>query len=425
MRIAMIQTPFRLRAGGERQILKLAIELESKGHEVEIFTNGVNKDTFPEFFDKVKINVIPYPLNGKLPKALTPQMLPPEIQNVSYEKTGRITNVRRLLDKARERVLRQYYVNALPAMLELGKKIPKKGFDIINNHNFPTEWAGFIAKARLKVPLVWMCNEPPYWFFYPEIRRGLANISWPVFELLDKTMVRYIDEIMVLSHVSEEYVRKAYNRSSNIVRTGVDIELLHNATGNLRKKYGLENSFVLLFVGASKYARRTNLVRALAILSKKYDNVRLIIDTPREKEMLTRLSEKLGLEAKVLLLDSHSDLELAQVYAACDVFIYPSSASPWGLVVTEAMAAAKPVIVPKEVGTSEIIQNYVNGIVVDKASPDEIAEQVDILMNDPNLRKKIGENACQYVKNNLSWEKYAENVENVFQKAIANFRGNM
>jgi glycosyltransferase involved in cell wall biosynthesis len=424
MRIAMIHTPFRLRAGGEKQILKLAIELQRKGHEVEIFTNGVKEDIFPEFFDKVKINVIPYPLDGKLPKALTPQMLPPEVQNVSYEKAGRITNARRLLDRARERLLRQYYVNALPAMLELGKNVPKKGFDIINNHNFPTEWAGFIAKARLKVPLVWMCNEPPYWFFYPETRRGLANISWPIFELLDKTMVRYIDEIMVLSHVSKEYVRKAYNRSSNIVRTGVDVELLHNAAENLRKEYGIENSFVLLFVGASKYARRTNLVRALAILSKKYDNVRLIIDTPREKEMLTRLSEELGLKDKVLLLDSHTDLELAQVYATCDVFIYPSIASPWGLVVTEAMAAAKPVIVPKEVGTSEIIQNYVNGIIVDKASPEEIAEQVDILMNDPSLGKKIGENAYQYVKNNLSWEKYAENVENVFQKAIANFKDN-
>ena len=419
MKIAMIHTPFRTRAGGERQILKLAIELQKKGHEVEIFTNGVNWDTYPEFFDKVKINVIPYPLDGKLPCSLTPQMIAPKAQQVSNEKVGGLSKVRRLERKARARILRQYYISAVPPMLEIGRKIPKK-FDIINNHNFPTEWAGFIAKARLKVPLVWMCNEPPYWFLYPEQRIGLAGISWPIFEMLDKTTVRYVDEIMVLSHVSEGYVRKAYDRSSRIVRTGVDVELFHNATGkNVRRMYGLEDSFVLLFVGGSKYARRTDAIRTLAILSKKYDNVKLIIDTPREKELLTRLSAELGLKGKVLLLNSRSDVELAEVYAACDAFIYPATVSPWGLVVTEAMVASKPVIVPREVGASELIRNYENGIVVDEASPEKMAMQVEILMNDTKLRKKIGDNAYQYVRNNLSWEKYAEKVEHVFEETLA------
>jgi hypothetical protein len=58
-------------------------------------------------------------------------------------------------------------------------------------------------------------------------------------------------------------------------------------------------------------------VRALAILSKKYDNVRLIIDTLREQEMLSALSEQLGVKDKLLLLNSRSDAELSEVYAAC------------------------------------------------------------------------------------------------------------
>jgi glycosyltransferase involved in cell wall biosynthesis len=265
-----------------------------------------------------------------------------------------------------------------------------------------------------------MCNEPPYWFFAPEQRKGLRKINWPLFELLDKIAVNYIDEIMVLSHVSEEYVRKAYNRSSRIVRTGVDVELFHNASGeNLRRKYGLKNSFVLLFVGVSRYARRSDVIRALHKLSKKYDNVRLILDTARERDMLTSLSEELGVRDKVLFMRSTSDTELAEVYAACDVFIYPSSASPWGLVVTEAMAAAKPVIVSRQVGTSEIIQDYVNGIVIDRAKPEEIAKHIEMLIDNPKLCKKLGENAYEYVKNNLSWERYAKKVESVFQEAIS------
>jgi glycosyltransferase involved in cell wall biosynthesis len=266
---------------------------------------------------------------------------------------------------------------------------------------------------------VWMCNEPPLWFFIPEQRRGLRKINWPLFELLDKAVVNYVDEIMVLSHVSEEHVRRAYNRSSRVVRTGVDVEVFHNANGeNVRRKYGFENSFVLLFVGGSVYARRVDAIRALYILSKKYDNVRLILDTERELETLTRLSEKLGVRNKVLLVHSTSDAELAELYAACDAFVYPSAESTWGLVVTEAMAASKPVIVSKQVGTSEIIQDHTNGIVIEWANPEEIAKQVEILMDNPKLRKKLGENAYEYVKNNLSWSRYAESVETVFQETL-------
>lgn len=415
MRIAMIHTPFWGRAGGERQILRLAIELQKLGHEAEIFTSAINTTSYPEFFARVKVNVIPYPLAGKLPSTLAPQVATPKIQQKPLEGVKRASG----REWMRRIVGRQYYTSEVPSMLNLGRKIPK-GFDIINNHNFPTEWAAFFAKKRLKVPVVWMCNEPPYWFFMPEYRKGLSRINWPLFELLDKVSASYIDRIMVLSHVSARYINEAYNRSATVVRTGVDAELFHKASGDeLRKKYDLEGKFVMLFVGGSRYARRTDVIKALYHLSKNHGEVRLILDIAREREMLTSLSQKLAVRDKVLFLYSTSDEELAKVYAACDVFVYPSSLSPWGLVVTEAMAAAKPVIVSKEVGTSEIIQNGVNGIVIDCAQPEEIAKQIEMLMDDSKLRRKLGENAYQYIKNNLSWERYAKNVENVFEQAIS------
>jgi glycosyltransferase involved in cell wall biosynthesis len=412
----MIHTPLRGRGGAQRQILRLAIELQKAGNDVEIFTNAMDKESYPEFFRSVKVNVIPHPLTGKLPASLTPQIATPIIRQTPPKEAKRSPSLREWMRKI---VGDQFYTSEVPSMLSLARKIPK-GFDIINNHNFPTEWAAFFAKKRLKAPVVWMCNEPPFWFFAAEHKKGLRKINWPLFELLDRVAVSYVDEIMVLSHVSAEYVRKAYDRTATIVRTGVDTELFHNASGeNLRRKHSLGDSFVLLFVGGSLYARRSDIIRALYYLSKDFDNVRLILDVARQRQMLMKLAEKLGVRDKVLFLNSTSDQELAEVYAACDVFVYPASASPWGLVVTEAMAASKPVIVSKQAGISEIIQNGVNGIVVDHPEPKEIAKQIEMLMNNPKLRKRIGENAYEYVKNSLSWEKYAKNVENVFKETIS------
>jgi glycosyltransferase involved in cell wall biosynthesis len=124
----------------------------------------------------------------------------------------------------------------------------------------------------------------------------------------------------------------------------------------------------------------------------------------------------LGVADKILFLRSSSDEELAEVYAACDVFVFPAQIT-WGLAVVEAMAAAKPVIVSRKCGVSEIIRNDINGIVVDHLDPEGIAEKVEFLINNEGLRRDLGVNAREYVKSHLSWEKYAQSMEVAFEKA--------
>jgi glycosyltransferase involved in cell wall biosynthesis len=92
--------------------------------------------------------------------------------------------------------------------------------------------------------------------------------------------------------------------------------------------------------------------------------------------------------------------------------------------VVEAMASAKPVIVSERCGASEIVQNGVNGLVVGHADPQGIAERVEFLMNRPDIRRELGENAREYVKSNLSWEKFAEKMEETFKKAAQKYKTN-
>ena len=416
MRIAMIHTPLLGRGGGERQILRLAIELQKLGHEAEIFTSAVDEEKcYPDMLKQVTVKVIPHPFEKKMPKFLTPlersQRSPrEECQETSFLRTW-----------MRRNFGRQFYTVPydLPSMLNLGRKVPK-GYDIINNHNFPSEWAAFSAKKRLKAPVVWMCNEPPFWFFIPELRRGLRKVNWPVFELFDRVAVDYIDEIIVLSHVAQAYVRKAYKRPSKVVRSGTNVELFHNASGeSIREKHGLKNDFILLQVGNLEINKRqVDSVRTLGYLSKNYDHIKLILDGGGRREELAKLSEKLGVKDKVLFLHTNDDEELAKVYAACDVFVFPAHIT-WGLAVIEAMASAKPVIVSRKCGASESIESGVNGIVVDHAKPEEMARHVERLINDSKLRKRLGENAYEYARNNLSWEKYARTMEKVFEQTIS------
>jgi starch synthase len=413
MKIAMIHTPILGRGGGERQILRLATELQRMGHTVEINV----ENSYPDMLKNLNVTVVPHPLGKKMPTWLTP-LETAQSQTTTQEATGGTAALREWM---RRIMGRQFYTipYELPTMINIGRKIPK-GFDVINNHNYPSEWAAFTAKKRLNTPIVWMCNEPPFWFFVPELRRGLRKINWPVYNILDKTAANYIDEILVLSNIASGYVSKAYHRTSRVVRSGIDTDQFSKASGaKVREKLGLKNDFVLLQVGNIELNKRqVDAIKALQILSKKYDSVKLVFDGGGRREELMALSKKLGVEDKVLFLRSTNDEELAEVYDACDVFLFPAQIT-WGLAVVEAMVAAKPVIVSNKCGASEIIQNNENGIIVDHAKPEEMAKHIERLINDPKLRKRLGDNAHEYVRNNLSWEKFARNMEKIFEQTVS------
>jgi glycosyltransferase involved in cell wall biosynthesis len=406
MKIAMVHTSLWGRGGAERQLLNLAIELQKLGNEVEIFTPQVNEKTcYPELLKQIKVNVLSH--NRFV-----------QFKNDSNTYFDEAAGGRSIRNQVQRIAVHQFYTSGLPAMVNLGRMIPE-GFDIINNHNPPSEWAAFIAKNRLKIPVVWMCNEPPTWFS-SDRKSVRKKISWPLFEIWDKTSVEYIDKIIVLSHVAGTMVRNAYNKPSMVVRTGIDSEKLQNVSGEeVRRKLGLEKDFVLLHVANFDPRRQSDSIKALSYLSKNNRNIKLILDGAGPREELQKLCRNLGVENKVFFIRSKCDIDLAKVYASCDVFLFPQQIT-WGLAVVEAMASAKPVIVAKGCGVAEIIQDNVNGMLVENGKPEEIAKKVETLITNPTLREKIGKNAVNYVKEHLSWEKYAKTMEEVFERVIKN-----
>jgi glycosyltransferase involved in cell wall biosynthesis len=399
MRIAMLHPSLTWRGGAERQMLNLAIELQRAGHTVEIFTCALNNQCYPAFIKQLTVHIIKAPGFQKNQSS-------PQKRTIATRLAGRF----------------RAYTDDLPAMLALGKSIPK-GFDVINNHNFPTEWAAFYAKKRLDAPIVWMCNEPPFWFSDSSKQRGLGKINLPLFEGLDKISVDYIDHIIALSTIAAQRIQNAYGRTSQVIHSGVDIERFHQASGKeIRRKYGLENDFVLLQVGnIARDKRQKDAVTALHYLSKSHQNIKLVFDGQGQKDELIALSKQLGIEDKILYLHSCSDSELAQVYAACDVFVFPAQIT-WGLAVIEAMATSKPVIVSEKSGAAEVIEHSKNGLILKEPNAQNMAAQIESLIADDTLRQKIGVAGYEYTKQNLSWEIYAKNMADAFQRTIDNYR---
>ncbi len=85
--------------------------------------------------------------------------------------------------------------------------------------------------------------------------------------------------------------------------------------------------------------------------------------------------------------------DLAMAYAAADVFVFPSATDTFGNVVLEAQASGLPVIVSDQGGPPEIVAAHASGLVVPAGQPNPLAEAMEKLGSDHQLRTELSRRA--------------------------------
>jgi UDP-glucose:(heptosyl)LPS alpha-1,3-glucosyltransferase len=133
------------------------------------------------------------------------------------------------------------------------------------------------------------------------------------------------------------------------------------------------------------------------------------------------LADRLGISERVRFLGMSTKVE--RYYAAADAFLLPTHYDSFGLVVTEAMASALPVITSKEAGAAELIQSGVDGIVLeDYTDSGELAHKMSLLAGNRALATQLGTAARQTVEQR-SWDVSALQTMQVYRQLLAE-RGN-
>jgi glycosyltransferase involved in cell wall biosynthesis len=235
--------------------------------------------------------------------------------------------------------------------------------------------------------------------------------------------VNRITKITVLSQFVKDKVRLFYNRDSEIIRLGTDINRFNPKIdgGVIREQYGISNRPCILSVG--NMDKRVDLIINAVANAKKAipDIVYMIVGpcSPETKIRLTNLIKSLGLESNVIItgenLRQGSDL-IPLFYAACDVFVFPQPYWSWSMVTVEAMATGKPVIVPNVSGISEIISNEVNGLKVNLQDTEFLSKTLVSLLKNEEKRRRMGELAREYVVKHLQESQFLSKTYDVLKK---------
>lgn len=143
----------------------------------------------------------------------------------------------------------------------------------------------------------------------------------------------------------------------------------------------------------------------------------LIVGDGPYLEQTKRLVGKLKLDHSVRFLGNINDITYA--LAVIDVFVLPAVwREGFGLSIIEAMAVLKPVIVTNIWALNELVQNRVNGLLVEPKSVDELSEAMHLLLSDPDLYKKVSVNGAEMVKKEFSISQMAERMNRLYNLTI-------
>lgn len=112
---------------------------------------------------------------------------------------------------------------------------------------------------------------------------------------------------------------------------------------------------------------------------------------------------------------------LSAAYAAADIFVFPSAIETFGLVVAEAMAAELPVVSSRVGGVPELIENGVNGLIFEPNDIDQMISHVRQLVENPTLRKEMGQKARQSVQA-LTWKSIMDDLVSDYHRVITQHR---
>jgi glycosyltransferase involved in cell wall biosynthesis len=176
----------------------------------------------------------------------------------------------------------------------------------------------------------------------------------------------------------------------------------------------------LLFVGRLVQKKGIRyLIEAMPIIRRAFPETKLKIagDGPDRRELI-RLADVLGLHDGVEFLGSVSNQNLARVYQSADVVIFPSvvdcsgDQEGFGLVLVEALGCGCTVVATDLPAIRDIVENGRTGLVVGQRNPEQIAEAVVRLFENPALRRSLAMKGRNHVLKRFDWEaiaqKYAE-----------------
>lgn len=228
------------------------------------------------------------------------------------------------------------------------------------------------------------------------------------------------NEIITLSKLLNYDITPVFHRKIHIipngiplVKTNIKYEDDSNKINVLFLSNLIESKGILDFIDSIKILKLKGIHLNANIVGKEF-NI--------SKKVLTQILIKNDLMKHVNYLGPKYDTDKNEILEASDIFIFPTKYPKecFPLVILEAMQFGLPIIATNEGAIPEIIDDRITGFIVEINSPQQIAEKVEYLINNSDIRIKMGQAARQKFLENYTISIFEQNMKTTFSNIFNN-----
>jgi len=240
---------------------------------------------------------------------------------------------------------------------------------------------------------------------------------------------RVLESADVIIATTKSYARESpflrnYLDKIEVIPNGINIEEVTTILTKYesRIKLGLpeEVPIILFFGSLVPYKGPDILLKAFKLVKMEFPHVKLIFAGRGQMlPELTAMALEMGLEEDVIFTGFVEDDEKPLYYKSADIFCLPSTtmAESFGIVNLEAMASGIPIVSSNLGGIPDVVKHGENGLLAEPYNVEIVAENLLLLLQDEDIRSKMGENGKQKVKN-YSWDKITTETEQLYRKIL-------
>lgn len=211
---------------------------------------------------------------------------------------------------------------------------------------------------------------------------------------------------------------------NDLIKSGVNenkIKVIPHGDYEFFAKFGktdtYETNSVLFFGRILKYKGLEYLLEAIPRIAKECPDVKVVIagegDLSAYAGLLERYQPHLEIHNSFV-----EDRDVADFFQQARVIALPYVEASQSGIVHIAYAFRKPVVATNVGALPEIIDHEKTGLLVPPKDADALAVAIIRLLKDDSLRKQMGENAYRKMKQEMSWDRIAENTIGVYEEAI-------
>lgn len=295
---------------------------------------------------------------------------------------------------------------------EARKIAESEDFDIIHAHDWLSFPAGVAAKEVSGKPLVVQLHSTEY------DRCGGQNLNQGVYDIERKGM-EHADRVIGVSNLTKAIIQEHYGIPSHKVFTvhnRINADEYEKAVGETIFNLKNDGKKVVLFAGRITLQKGPDyFIDASRKVLNYYQDVVFVMagSGDMEYDMIQKVVQ-MGMSDKFIFTGFLRGTDLAQVFKMADVFVMPSVSEPFGIAALESVVHGTPVILSKQSGVSEVVQNSLK---VDFWDTDEMANKILSVLGHNSLHSTLKENGGNEIRT-FSWDTAAKECLDIYRGVI-------